>query len=400
MKAHHFLALSLVLLTGSFTLAPVSADDYVEPHKDPQMWTPSAYDRWVKEKAKFMSPEERRKFLKEHPVSKTPSEVLHEMEAQGAKERANAQEIKDAQDREQNRRAQAQAQKEQWTAFNEREQQQLTKAKQLRKTGKTAQAIKFLETISNTGSPGAPYMLGTMYLKGDGVKQDKKQALSWFYKAARNGSSEGAYEIARAYMHGDGVPNDLNQSISWLKVSKVPEAQHLLGAIFEEGVAGQKNYSKAWDAFKESASANYAPAEASLGEMCYLGLGMHKNFLQAKKWFEDAVSSGDAKAYFYLSKMYEKGDGVEKNEQRSASYMSRYKDACQKLKPSQKMEQKLTYKEYDDMDNRHRRLTGAVLPSTTVGAAASAPNAESKTESSGGNDTKDNVADGSAKSQP
>lgn len=60
-----------------------------------------------------------------------------------------------------------------------RDQQLVAQAQQMRKAGKTAQAVKYLEQLYAGGSAGAPFMLGSMYMAGDGVKQDKKQAVAW-----------------------------------------------------------------------------------------------------------------------------------------------------------------------------------------------------------------------------
>lgn len=276
-----------------------------------------------------------------------------------------------------NRRMQLQAFK--------KEQEQLAAIDKVRKSGKTDQAIVMLQSMTSAGSPNAPFVLGTMYLKGDGVKPDKTKALSFFYKSAANGGGNGSYALARAFLEGDGVKKDEQEAIKWLKVSDDPAAQYLLGSMYAEGRGLEKNYQSAWAAFKESALRRDPMAMASLGEMCYLGLGMKKNTVEAKRWLDSASGVENPKALFYLSKMYATGDGVPKDEKLASAFASRYEKSKQKISRGT-VEKQIAFKDYDSMESRVERLkkdaTPEVTPSPTqapIAASAALASTTAKT---------------------
>jgi TPR repeat protein len=64
----------------------------------------------------------------------------------------------------------------------------------------------------------AQYYLGVMYMKGQGVEQDYKQAGEWLRKAAENRVPQAQYKLANLYTEGKGVPKDLEFAYVWYSV--------------------------------------------------------------------------------------------------------------------------------------------------------------------------------------
>ncbi len=62
------------------------------------------------------------------------------------------------------------------------------------------------------------YLLGLMYLKGQGVEQDYEEAGKWFRKASEQSLAVAQYKLARLYTEGNGVPQDSEFAYVWLSV--------------------------------------------------------------------------------------------------------------------------------------------------------------------------------------
>ncbi len=70
------------------------------------------------------------------------------------------------------------------------------------------------------GDPAAQYALGLRYASGDGVKQDEKEAASWFIKAAENGNVKAQATLGTRYWGGRGVPASLGQAYFWTVLAR------------------------------------------------------------------------------------------------------------------------------------------------------------------------------------
>jgi hypothetical protein len=65
------------------------------------------------------------------------------------------------------------------------------------------------------GNAHARFKLGEAYYDGQGVAQDRQQALQWFRAAAEQGHVEAQYTLGFIYHMGRGVSSDPSQAIAW-----------------------------------------------------------------------------------------------------------------------------------------------------------------------------------------
>ena len=77
-----------------------------------------------------------------------------------------------------------------------------------------------LRQFADKGEPSAEYALGMRYASGDGVKQDDKQAASWFLKASENGNVKAQAALGTRYWGGRGVPASLTQAYFWTVLAR------------------------------------------------------------------------------------------------------------------------------------------------------------------------------------
>jgi tetratricopeptide (TPR) repeat protein len=145
-------------------------------------------------------------------------------------------------------------------------------------SNKFVDAKKLLEPIAMSGDARAQFTLALIYSSGNGVKEDHKQAADWCKKAAEQG---------------------------------LPEAQGLLGMMYETGIGGiTQNYEQAVEWYKKAAIQQNAQAQSSLGKLYYLGMGVTQDYGEAITWFRKSAKQGNVAAQSYLGWMYGNGEGV------------------------------------------------------------------------------------------
>jgi ankyrin repeat protein len=91
--------------------------------------------------------------------------------------------------------------------------------------------------------------LGIMYLQGNGVPQNYKEAEKWFRKAAKKGIAAAQVNLGIMYLQGNGVPQDYKEAEQWFcKAAEHGDtsAQYMLGAIYVEGLGVTQDYIQAY----------------------------------------------------------------------------------------------------------------------------------------------------------
>lgn len=75
---------------------------------------------------------------------------------------------------------------------------------------------KALREAAERGNATAQSVLGMLYISGEGVAQDFREAATWARKAAEQGNAMGQALLAACYSEGEGVPKDKVESYKWL----------------------------------------------------------------------------------------------------------------------------------------------------------------------------------------
>ncbi len=65
----------------------------------------------------------------------------------------------------------------------------------------------------------AQMSLGMVYVGGQGVPQDEKEAVKWFRLAGEQGLVEAQAMLAGIYATGKGVPQDETEAVKWLRLA-------------------------------------------------------------------------------------------------------------------------------------------------------------------------------------
>jgi clan AA aspartic protease (TIGR02281 family) len=193
--------------------------------------------------------------------------------------------------------------------------EQIAEGKKLAREWRDAEELHLFLPLAEGGNEGAQIRLGEMYLQGQGVTQDFKEAVKWFRLAADKGNIH-ALGYLGAIFHdgGNGVAQDYREAVKWFRLAAQKgdaDAQETLGDIFYAGGAGvTQDYKEAAKWYRLAANKGNPEAELRLGYMNYNGQGVTQDYKEALKWYRLAADQGNADAQFFLGNMYHDGKAV------------------------------------------------------------------------------------------
>ena len=98
-------------------------------------------------------------------------------------------------------------------------------------------ALQESTPLAEQGNADAQVLLGRMYLMGQGVTQDRAQAMKWFQAAAVQGNADAQFLLGSMLL----LPRkDVGEGLKWLRLSAeqgMQDAQYLLGKACMQGTA-------------------------------------------------------------------------------------------------------------------------------------------------------------------
>ena len=86
-------------------------------------------------------------------------------------------------------------------------------------SGDYRRAYKGLRHLAVKEHVQAQYLLGLLYMDGQGVTKDTGQGISWLKQAAQGGSYLAAAELGQIYATGKGVKQDASEAAKWIELS-------------------------------------------------------------------------------------------------------------------------------------------------------------------------------------
>lgn len=243
-----------------------------------------------------------------------------------------------------------------------------TKASHFYEDGEFDQAFSLFQKSADSGFAPAQVYLGIMYEAGRGVAKSLALALDWYCKAAEQNHPDAYFNLGRlCLMRGDergmneayrffrmaadgghvgayfnlGLMNyngsagiGVNQEVAVEYLTLAGEAGHVeaqavLGNLYENGLAVEKDVDKAITWYLRAAAKGHLYSQCCLGDL-YLN-GARPDPEQAVRWYLRAAEAGQAEAQFNLGRLYETGRGVEQNLKAAAEW---YKKAADQAHPA------------------------------------------------------------------
>lgn len=162
-----------------------------------------------------------------------------------------------------------------------------------------ASSLVWLRKAADLGHAKAQYFLGLVYAEGRGVQKDYVQATAWWAKAADKGHADAQFHLGIAYEKGDGVPENRAQAVAWYRKAAQKghtDAQYNLGFAYEagEGVLKDQIQAVAW--YRKAAEQGHAGAQNNLGVKYLKGEGVPEDFVHAYAWFNLSAAQANPSA--------------------------------------------------------------------------------------------------------
>lgn len=199
-------------------------------------------------------------------------------------------------------------------------------------------AYPLLLDAANQGHSGSQFLIGKMYMLGNGVTLDYTEAMKWYTKAANSGYALAYNNIGVMYMRGWGVNASSTEAMKWyLKAAEqgIAMAQVNIGSLYRIGDGVEKDCEEAIKWYTKAANQGHAPALIILGLQYELGECVDKNNEIAFNYYKKAAELGDANGMLYLGKCYREGNGTKQDFQKAIDFISK---AANMLEPAAQYE--------------------------------------------------------------
>jgi TPR repeat protein len=85
--------------------------------------------------------------------------------------------------------------------------------------GDHVEASRGFQHLARGGHAQAQYLLGLLYLNGQGVGKAPETGIDWLKRSAQNGYYLAAVELGQVYGSGRGVPMDSAEAARWITLS-------------------------------------------------------------------------------------------------------------------------------------------------------------------------------------
>ncbi|MGV3773281.1 MAG: SEL1-like repeat protein [Verrucomicrobiales bacterium] len=193
-------------------------------------------------------------------------------------------------------------------------------------TEEATENLAILRRRAHSGLPAAQYMLGNVYMTGDGAPEDTAEAAKWFRKAGEQGYAEAQFNLGMMYYEGVGVPMDKTEAVKWYSSAAqrgVAEAQYNLAICFSRGDGVTQNHTEAFKWYLSAAESWDTRAQVQVGLGYRDGIGVKQNESEAIKWLRRAAYQNDPGAQYALALIYANTASPFHNEEDAKRWMKR-----------------------------------------------------------------------------
>lgn len=159
----------------------------------------------------------------------------------------------------------------------------------------TAAFNEFMKNAKG-GNMYAQYIIAQLYVSGDGVDKDLREAATWYGMAADRGLIPAQKNLAMMYFTGRGVLQNFTEAARWFRRAADAgdmRAMASLAELYQKGEGVDQNYKTAYDYYLKSAKGGVKKSMNNLGYMHFNGQGVEANQQMAYMWFSIADLAGD-----------------------------------------------------------------------------------------------------------
>lgn len=179
----------------------------------------------------------------------------------------------------------------------------------------------------------AEYGIGLAYLKGKDVITDNNKAILWLEKSTLNGNASAAYKLGTLYENGEVTPQDNEKAFLYYQISAEldnPYAWFKLGQIYSDEQYGMLDAEKSNVCYRKAlqqyiSDYNNNPDSFTayrIGQMYLEAKGTNQDISQTINWFEKSAQLGNPDAAYQLGYIYKSDVYGVRNDVLSNKYFS------------------------------------------------------------------------------
>ncbi len=189
---------------------------------------------------------------------------------------------------------------------------------------------------AEAGDSRSQYVVGMMYLFGDGTRADPTEGARWIESSARARMPQALVALAALHDIGHGVPLDVDRATRLRQQAadagnptaraqieadrKIPGTHDFRRA---DALDDFKRYADALPYAKKSAEAGHPEGQELLGRAYMRGRGTARNEALAVEWFRKSDAGGSAGGSRGMGYAYEFGKGVAVDRTQALKYYDR-----------------------------------------------------------------------------
>jgi uncharacterized protein len=179
------------------------------------------------------------------------------------------------------------------------------------------EAFRWFQAASSEGVKEATAWLGSYYLYGHGVTEDKTKGLALIQSAATAGDAVGLRFLGLMYEGGNGVPKNYTRAFRMLSqaVEKGDvKSYDRLAHLYLTGNGAPHDVAKAMSLMQEGSRLGEPWAQMHLANLYEHGdssAGIPPNPAKAMELYHQAAAQGNSAAAFELAHIYKTGEGIE-----------------------------------------------------------------------------------------
>jgi TPR repeat protein len=173
--------------------------------------------------------------------------------------------------------------------------------------------------LASGGNPTTPadyaYQASRRWF-GDGVAQDRAEAVRLYQIAAEQGDVSAQLMLAQIYSNGDSVEQDDAQAARYYRLAVDQGdagAQGWLGLLYCEGRGVEQDESECLRLMQAGADGGDQYAQLNLGTFYHNGEYVARDYGEAARLYQLSANQGNATAQTYLAALFEQGVGVPQN---------------------------------------------------------------------------------------
>lgn len=173
---------------------------------------------------------------------------------------------------------------------------------------------------ADQGNAEAQFYLAQLYMKGEGVPRDDKQAAKWYRFAADQGVALAQYNLGIYYEQGTGVRKDIGEAVRWYRRAAEQdcvEACMNLGICYMNGLGVMRNPAEGGSWFQKVSDLQKTSPGA------YQHIMMTPETIETARLCHQRAETGDPEAQHSLYWIYKLGMGVSQNDQEAQKWFSR-----------------------------------------------------------------------------